>query len=137
MHSSYTNRKGVEKSLRMINTLSAIQLSKNLSHHLRSVSSQVCLHNLQPAYSKLSCSSYSSQASLFAVFAHWKTVVILQSLSENVINCMRCTVALNYSLSRHTEYIQQIYNENPAFNSLVLGSLRLTPIKSWLTFALS
>ena len=64
MHSFYTNRRGVKKSLRMINTPSAIQLSKNLSRHLRSVSSQVCIHILQSSYSKLSCSSYSSQASL-------------------------------------------------------------------------
>ena len=32
--------------------------------------SHVCLHNLQPSYSKHSCSSYFSQASLLTTFAH-------------------------------------------------------------------
>ena len=40
------------------------QLSKNLSRHLRSVNSQVCLQNLQLSYSKLSRSSYFFQVSL-------------------------------------------------------------------------
>ena len=66
----HTNRRGIEKSLHMTNTASAIQLSKNLSCHLCSVRSQVCLHNLQLSYSKLSRSSYFSQASLLTVFAH-------------------------------------------------------------------
>ena len=47
MHSSHTNRKRVDKSLHMINTPSAVQLSKNLSCLLSSTSSQVCLHNVQ------------------------------------------------------------------------------------------
>ena len=49
-----------------------------------------CLHNFQLSYSKCSCSSYSSQASVLAVFAHWENVhklfVLKSSLqSENVI----------------------------------------------------
>ena len=47
------------------------QLSIDLSHHVCSVSSQVCLHtDLQPLYSRCSHSSYSSQASLLAVFTY-------------------------------------------------------------------
>ena len=52
-----------------MNAPSATQLgpSKRLCRLLRSVSSQVCLHNFQRNHLR---SSYSSQASLFAVFAH-------------------------------------------------------------------
>ena len=47
------------------------QLSIDLSHHVCSVSSQVCLHtDLQPLYSRRSHSSYSSQASLLTVFTY-------------------------------------------------------------------
>ena len=58
MHSSYTSKRGVKKSLCMINTI------KTISLFLHSVSSQVCLHNMQPLYSKRSRSSYFSQVSL-------------------------------------------------------------------------
>ena len=37
---------------------------------LHSVSSQVCLHSFQFLYSRFSCSSHSSQASLIATFTH-------------------------------------------------------------------
>ena len=104
MHSSYTNRRGIEKSLGMINTPSAIQLPKNLSCHLRSVISQGCLHNLKPLYSKLSCSSYSSQASPFTVIVHWKTVLVRESLSVNVTNRPHVACCCVKLQSRHMEY---------------------------------
>ena len=60
MHSSYTN----QRRRKVVLDDQYTQLSKNLSCHLRSVSSWVCLHNLQPSCSKLSHSSYFFQASL-------------------------------------------------------------------------
>ena len=50
-----------------------------VSRHLRSVSSHVCLHNLQPSYSKLSCSSYILLPSVSL-----RRLRPLESQSENV-----------------------------------------------------
>ena len=89
-------------------------VSNCLSCHLHSVGSQVCLHNFHPSYSKLSHSSYSSQASLLAVFAHWKTMCtllcwkVVRRATMFLVDRMRRTVALNYSLNRNTEYARQI-----------------------------
>ena len=128
MHSSYTKRRGVES--RMINTPSATRQfgpSKHLCRLSRSVSSQVCLHNFQPSRSKRSHSSYSSQASLLAVFAHTARAEKYGLQSEMLfIVRTRRAFALNYSLSRHTEYVRQM--RIPPFDTLVLGSLRLAPI---------
>ena len=113
MHSSYTNRRGVEKLLLMISTPSTVKESQPPS--IRSVSSLVCLHNLQPSYSKLSRSSYFFQASLSSPSSLivklcsycpcWKVVCRAKIL---LIDRMRRAVALNCSLNRHTEYVRQI-----------------------------
>ena len=116
MHGSYTN-KGVEKSLHITNTLSATQLgpSKNL------LPSAFCMQsglNFQPSYSKCWCSNYFSQASLLALFP---TLLVpeISSQSKNVTYCPH--VALNCSLSRHMEYVQQIIHI----------FLRKMPKKAW------
>ena len=56
--SSYTIRRGDEKSLRMTDIYTVSY--STISCLLRYVSSHVCLHNLQPSYSKRSCSRYFS-----------------------------------------------------------------------------
>ena len=90
MHSSYTNRRGVEQSLRMINTPSTVKESQLPS----TFSKQSGLHVFTTCSPKLSRSSYFSQASL-------------SSLSSP-IDRMRHGVALNCSLNRHTEYVRTV-----------------------------
>ena len=105
MHSSYTNRRGVKKSLQMINTPSAIQLSKNLSHHLHSVSSQVVFTTCSPR----TVNFHTPAILLPNIFTLWKTVLIPKSNSE-MLHAAHMVVS-NYSLSsRHIEYVQHIYN---------------------------
>ena len=71
MHSLYAKRRGVEKSLCMIYIPSATRQLGLSKHFCRlPCSVKVCLHHLQPSCSKRSHSSYSSQTSLLAVFAH-------------------------------------------------------------------
>ena len=127
MHSSYTNRKGVEKLLRMINTPSAIQLSKNLSRLLSSISSQVSLHNLQPLYSKSvnvhitatppKCLSPPSSPTLLVLESSLYRAKML------LIDCMWRAVELNYKHTGSCRYAWSV-----CCNSLVWGSLRLATI---------
>ena len=104
MHGSYTNRKALKVAMHDKYTVSYSIIS-------------VCLHNLQPSYSKHSCSSYFSQVSLLLVFAQTARAVLEGSLhSERVIYCpytAHSCIKLqskkkNYNPKRHTEYIQQI-----------------------------
>ena len=106
MHSSYTNRRGIEKSLRTINTLSAIQLgqSENPYHFLHSVISQV---STPPK-----CLSSLSLPTLLVLESHLQ--------SENVTYCPHAACSCVKLQSKQT------YGTH---NSLVWGSLRLTPIK--------
>ena len=132
MHSSYTKRRGVEKSLRMINTPSTTQLgqSKNLCHLLRSVSSHfttsspraVNVH-IQPTPPKR----------LFSP-SHTALLVLQSSLqSENVTYCPQAEHGC-VKLQSKQEYVRQIiyiYNiyiceKSTVQLTLVWGSLRLT-----------
>ena len=99
MHSAYTNRRGVEKSL----GLNSLQPSTE---------------NFQaPATPPKHLSSPSSPIG--------KTPLILESQSENFlfIDHTRPVVALNYSLSRHTEYVQQIICEKFTIRCPIIWTL--------------
>ena len=75
MHSSYTNRRPVKKSIRMT-TIPHCQLFNYQPPSAFCKYSQVCLHNFQHLYSERSCSRYISQVSLLAIFAPcWFPVV--------------------------------------------------------------
>ena len=95
----------------MINTPSAFQLSKNLGHHLCSVSSQVCLHNLQPYYSKLSRFSYSSQASLYSPS-----------------HCSCCSQSRNATYRLHTVHICVILRIHTTDNSIYRSLAKKGPL---------
>ena len=69
MHSSYTISKSLSKS----------HSYSTISYLLHSVSNHVCLHNLQPSYSKRSCSSYFSQEPLLTTAQQCSKVQITTS----------------------------------------------------------
>ena len=126
MQTSYTNWRAIEKLHATDDQYTVGYHSTLLSkNHLHSVSSQIiCLHNLQPSYSyKLSLSSYTSQVSLFTIFAHWKTVLIPENQSENVTYRQNKACSCFKLQSKQTYGIRQIQ-----FNSLVWGLLRLAPL---------
>ena len=102
-----------------INTPSAIQLSKNLSSYLHSVARFVFTpcspHTVNyhaPATPPKRLSSLSSPIGKLCSFWKVRAKMLL-------VDCMLHTVALNYSLSRHTEDVRQIYNNN---NNNICGS---------------
>ena len=105
MCSFYTIRRSVETSQRITDNCT-VSYVFNL---LCSVRSHVCLHNLQPSYSKRSHSSYFSQTSHLSFFfslhcSCWKIVCRTKML---LIVHTRRAVSLNYGLNRHKEYIRQ------------------------------
>ena len=89
MHSSYISRRGIEKSLCMINTLSAIPATVKGSQPPCVFCKQPGLSSELVALVQYRCwrSSYFSQASLIALFTHWKTVctllLVLESISQS------------------------------------------------------
>ena len=120
MHTSYTNRRGFEKSLCMINTPSAIQLGPSMNLcHLHSVSSQVYLHNFQPSYSNISRSSYFSQASLLCRPVSLTLIVLESGLQSNLLSARGSLQSI------------ETYMKYSPFNSLVRGSLGLAPSTKW------
>ena len=107
MHSSYTNRRlRCQKVATDDQYTVSYSTVKNLSRHLHSVSSQLCLRNLQLSYSKLHAPAtppkhFSSPIGKLCLFWKIEAKILL-------IDHTGHTVVLNYSLSRHTEYVRQI-----------------------------
>ena len=103
MHSSYTNRRGVKKSLRMINTPSAqLGLSKNLSRLLRSVSSHFTTSS--PRVVNVHTPATLSKR-LFALSSPTLHCVLVLKVACGakmlLIVCTRRAVALQSKLNRH------------------------------------
>ena len=84
MHSFFTNRRSIKKSLRMIKTPSAIQFGHSPPP------SAVCVHNFQRLHdSKRSCSSYSYQV------PSRPSLLVLACTAKMLLNvCMRRMGAL-------------------------------------------
>ena len=101
VHSSYTKRRDVKKSLRMINSPSATQLglSKNLCRFSRSVSSHFTTSS--PRAVNVHAPATPPKRLFSPSLPTLHCVLVLKSSLWSLIVCTRRTVALNYSLSRH------------------------------------
>ena len=134
MHSFHTNRRGISKSLHMINRLSA--LSRSYLHvHLSSLSCDglrallqvlwvLMLKTLEGVSRACMPSTYTQELLAICLFFFWKFCLYG--------SFMACTLpALNYMINlciwNDVYYIQT----KSQFNLLLWGALWLTPIRSF------
>ena len=102
VHSSYTKRRGVKKSLRMINTPSATQLSKNLCHLSRSVSSHFTTSSPRAVNVHAPATPPKRLFSPSSPTLHCVLVLKSSLRSENIACCLHTTRGCVKLLSKQT-----------------------------------